>query len=261
MLLGAQTVAAQSEDWAILNEQALALFRQEKYTEALTTAERARAFAVAELGDRHPSVALSDRTAGLIQERLGNLVEAERHFAASVALLEEVLGEDDPSVAVDLGNLARMYRSTGHVAQAAPLLERILYIQERAPEVNALIVAQSQMNLADAYLELAQADGLEEAQELLRRALAIRESELGPTHLAVASVHSALGDVYWMQDRLTDAHAAWSRTLEIREEVLGPLQLPVAESLENLARVLWKTGRAEEAAELEERAAIIRNRP
>ena len=59
------------------------------------------------------------------------------------------------------------------------------------------------------------------AEEPLRRALAIRESAIGPYHREMAPALTYLGGVLRAQGNFAQAQPAYERALDIRERVFG----------------------------------------
>ncbi len=100
----------------------------------------------------------------------------------------------------------------------------------------------------------------QEAEQLLRRSIAIREKGLGPTHLDVAVSLDNLVVLLGDDDRYAEAEPLARRSLAIREAALGKSHPSVASSLNNLGVILDSTGRAEEAEPLFKQALDIRVR-
>ena len=75
----------------------------------------------------------------------------------------------------------------------------------------------------------------QEAISLAKRALAIREKTLGPTHPAVAQSLNSLALLYYSLGDYARAEPLCKRSLAIYEKALGPEHPDVAQSLNNLA--------------------------
>ena len=95
------------------------------------------------------------------------------------------------------------------------------------------------------------------AEELHRRALAIREKALGPEHPDTAGSYNNLAEVLRAQARYGEAEALHRHALTIREKMLGPEHPDTAGSCNNLAEVLRTQGRYGEAESLHRRALAI----
>ena len=107
----------------------------------------------------------------------------------------------------------------------------------------------------------------EEAEALIRHALAILERQLGADHLSLATVINSLRTVLWLQDvgdgntnNAAEIESLFSRELTIREKALNPEHPDVATCLETYALMLRKMGRPREAEPLEARARAIRTK-
>jgi uncharacterized protein (DUF433 family) len=81
-----------------------------------------------------------------------------------------------------------------------------------------------------------------DAEPLLRTALGIYESKLGPDHPDVADTLNKLASLYLAMSRYADAQPLLRRALKIRESKLGPEHPGVAEILNNLAVVYEHIG-------------------
>ena len=112
----------------------------------------------------------------------GDYVAAEPHAALALALWEQLLGADHPSVALAVNNLAIVLFNLGRTGDARQMLERSLASTRRAlgpahPNVAAIL-----SNLGNIHLT----DELDAAQGLFEQALKIREASLGPDHPTLA---------------------------------------------------------------------------
>ncbi|WP_298364784.1 tetratricopeptide repeat protein [Azospirillum sp.] len=97
----------------------------------------------------------------------------------------------------------------------------------------------------------------EQARSLFTRALAIRETALGPDHPDTATCLSNLAELYRAQGRLGEAAPLYARALAICETALGPDHPDTATCLSNLAELYRAQGRLEAAAPLFTRSLAI----
>jgi CHAT domain-containing protein/tetratricopeptide (TPR) repeat protein len=149
--------------------------------------------------------------------------------------------------------VVQLYR-TGKYADAIPLAQRALAINEKAFGTDDPNVATSLNNLAALY----RAQGsYAEAEPLYKRALSIREKALGSDHPDVASVLDNLALLYHYQGRYAEAETLYGRALSIREKALGSDHPDVASVLDNLAALYQAQGRYAEAEPLFKRALGI----
>jgi hypothetical protein len=105
-------------------------------------------------------------------------------------------------VALALNNLAELYQARGRRAQAEPLYQRSLLINERALGADHPNVAVLLNNLAVLY---GNEGRYSEAESHYKRSLAIREKALGANHPDVAAALDNLAALYRNQGRYSDA--------------------------------------------------------
>lgn len=99
-----------------------------------------------------------------------------------------------------------------------------------------------------------------EAEPLYRRALDIRERELGPEHPLVADVLDSQANLCWRQGNYAQAETLYQRALHIRECALGPTHPEVATTINGLANLYSDVGRYQEIEALRRRALRILER-
>jgi CHAT domain-containing protein/tetratricopeptide (TPR) repeat protein len=101
---------------------------------------------------------------------------------------------------------------------------------------------------------------LADAAPVLERALAIREANLGPDDLDLATSLDNLARLREAQGRLDEAGWLFERTLGISEKVLGSTAPATAATQNNLALLYRKQGRYDEAEPLLTRALAAREK-
>jgi len=196
--------------------------------------------------------ALNRQTSQLYDQ--GKYAEATDIAKRALALAEQALIPDHPSVGTALNNLAVLYRSQGLYAEVEPLLKRSLAQREKTLGPDHLDVALQLNNLASLYSSQARHA---EAELLYQRSLAIREKAVGPDHPLVAATLSSLAGLHKNQGRYADAERLYQRSLAIREKVLGPDHPEVGWALGNLALLYQSQGRYAEAEPLSKRDLSI----
>jgi tetratricopeptide (TPR) repeat protein len=191
---------------------------------------------------------------GLLLEAKALHAEAEPLYRRTLAIAEDSLGLDHPTVAIRLNNLATFLRGTNRLGEAEPLMRRALAIDEKSFGPDHPEFATNLSNLA----ELLQATNrLVEAEPLRRRALAIDEKSFGPDHSKVAIDLNNLAALLQATNRLVEAEPLIRRALAIDEKGFGPNHPNVAIRLNNLAQLLQATNRRDEAEPLMRRALAI----
>jgi CHAT domain-containing protein/Tfp pilus assembly protein PilF len=240
-----------------LNKLVEKLYSEDKFREAVPSAERALAIREKSLGPMHPDVAESLNNLAVLYQAQGAYAKAEPHLVRALDINEKSLGPMHPLVANSLNNLAVLYQEQGAYAKAEPLLVRALDIWQKSLGPMHPLVASSLNNLAARY----QAQGAYgKAELLLVRALDIREKALGPMHPKVGSSLNNLAELYWTQGAYTKAEPLLVRALDIREKALGPMHPDVAQSLNNLASLYRAQGAYGKAEPLLVRALDIREK-
>ncbi|HEY4932936.1 MAG TPA: tetratricopeptide repeat protein [Terriglobales bacterium] len=250
-----KVLAVHSDDPVVLNNLALALDAQAKYSEAEPLYKRSLAIEEKALGPDHPEVAIRLNNLGLLYYDQGKYSAAELLYKRSLAIREKSLGPDHPSVATQLNNLGLLYKTQGKYSEAEPLYKRALAIDEKALGPDHSSVAIGLNNLGLLYKTQGK---YSEAEPLYKRALAIDEKALGPDHPDVARDLNNLGMLNSAQGKYSEAEPLYKWALAIDEKALGPNHTSVATIDENLAVTLRKLGRDSEAEAYEQQAAKIR---
>src|ERR1039457_913697 len=141
-------VQAQGSEWERLNAEAISLYKQGRYDQAVVAEKKALQVAEQNVGPDHPDVAQSVNNLAELYTAQGQYAQAEPLYKRSLAIWEKALGPDHPDVATSLNNLAGLYRAQGQYAQAEPLYKRSLAIREKALGPDHPDVARSLNNLA-----------------------------------------------------------------------------------------------------------------
>ena len=101
----------------------------------------------------------------------GHYAEAAKVAQEALEVAEKDLGDDHPTVAQSLNNLAVLYQAQGKYAEAVPLHKRALAIKEKALGPAHPNVATALGNMAGLYRETGRVG---EAKRFEERAKAIR---------------------------------------------------------------------------------------
>ncbi len=189
-----------------------------------------------------------------INQKSGDYEEAQRLSEEALAIWQEALGADHPTVAYALNNLASILSSRGERQAAKLLYGQALAIWEEALGPEHPDVAMTLNNLAALHETLGDYDV---ARRHYERALAILEPALGPEHPNVAYSLNNLGIVYKETGEYEEAKRVLDRAVAIRERALGPKHPSLGISLYNLANVYAATGDHAEAKRLLERSIAI----
>src|SRR5215813_1073756 len=141
------------------------------------------------------------REAGQKARRDGHYAEAAKAFSAALAEAEK-FGPDDHRLAVTLGNLGGVYWAQGKYAEAQPLFERAVAIDENALGPDHRLFAVSLYDLANLYCAMGK---YEQAEPLFKRTIAIDEKAPAPNQAAAAEHRNGLAVLYVGQKKYSDA--------------------------------------------------------
>ena len=89
----------------------------------------------------------------------------------------------------------------------------------------------------------------------------IRQRAYGPVHGEVGQTLYNIGVLHHFQGDLERAEPFYRRALVVQQHALGTEHPDLADTLDNYADILSVTGRRAEAAQLKQRAGIIRAQP
>ncbi len=254
------SVIAQSDELAEaerLNEQAVQLYKQGKYDEAIPLAEQALAIRRKVLGQDHPSVATSLNNLAALYESQGRYREVEPLYRKALEMRQRLLGNEHPDVAASLNNLAALYALQGRYSEAEAFYRKALEMNKRLLSSEHPNMAASLNNLALLYDSQGR---YSEAEPLFRQTLEMRQRLLGKEHPSVAISLNNLALSYTQQGRYSEAEPLFRQTLEMRQRLLGKEHPSVATSLNNLAFLYASQGRYSEAEPLYRKVLEMRQR-
>jgi tetratricopeptide (TPR) repeat protein/predicted Ser/Thr protein kinase len=228
-----------------------------RYDEAIGLARMAR-IQVKLLGDPPRFVAALRNNLGNVYFYQGRHDEAQREFAATLAIELQLYGLEHIDVAWSWSNLGRVMHAQGKAAEARPYFERAVDIAGKALGDHHPVLAPFLGNLALVLNELGE-PAL--ARVHIDRGIRILEATLGRSNRRVSELLVNLGDAFDLEGRHADALAACDEALAIDEPKLAATHLAVGKELRCRGRALVGLGRAADAVPVLERAlAILRER-
>ena len=180
--------------------------------------------------------------------------QAEPLFKQSLALGQELLGENHLDVASSLNNLAEMYSSQRRYEEAEPLFKQALAMRQKLLGDHHSDVAFSLNNLAKLYRRQKR---YEEAEPLLKQALAMRQKLFGDCHPDVLANLGDLANLYLAQGRHEESESFLKQALVMRQKLLGDHHPDVANNLFYLAQLYNTMERNSESLNLMHRAISI----
>jgi tetratricopeptide (TPR) repeat protein len=164
--------------------------------------------------------------------RAGRFEASLPYFQRELDEAEAKFGPDDPSVAVELNNLAEAQRLLDRFDEAEALYRRAVALDEKAGPSNAVGLATSLNNLALVYRGQGR---LDEAERAHLRSLNLLEDAVGPSHPDVARSLNNLATVYREQGKPDQARPLLERAVAIAETTLGPKHATTERLRRNLA--------------------------
>ncbi|ALF56258.1 NB-ARC domain-containing protein [Nostoc piscinale CENA21] len=154
------------------------------------------------------------------------------------------LGEEHPSVATSLNNLAELYLYQGKYSKAEPLYLQALALRRYCLGEEHPDFAISTNNLAYIFLNQGK---YSKAEPLFLQALKLMQNLLGEEHLCVATCLKNLALLYNFQGRYCEAELRSRQALKLIRNLLGEEHLDVASCLNNLALIYTSQERYNEA--------------
>jgi tetratricopeptide (TPR) repeat protein len=192
--------------------------------------------------------------AALDARKGGRLENSAGFLERALALQENRLGSEDPTVTDTLRQLGGVYADQRLDTQAEAAYRRALAINERAYGTRSVEAAAS---LADLALFHRRRGRVDEAIPLMESALDIELEAWGLQHPNVAARLAAVGALYRQQGLYEDAEPYLEDALAVREEVYQPNAPQTATAMTNLAHLYREQERFDEAEDLYQRALAI----
>jgi non-specific serine/threonine protein kinase/serine/threonine-protein kinase len=171
-------------------------------------------------------------TMGEVYRGLGLYPDARELIDEAIDLRIAEMGPSHSDVADAIVHRGMVQEQQGDLEGAAASFTEALSIYEGIEPRDGSAIATTLTNLGGTLSRQAQYG---EALEILERALAVKESNLGTAHPDVASTLYNLGVLHRREERYDTAGALLSRALGIRETALGSDHPSVARTLNSLA--------------------------
>ncbi|MEP6883811.1 MAG: serine/threonine-protein kinase [Gammaproteobacteria bacterium] len=182
--------APQTDVAAVLDDLAKVYAREQRWSLAKQTYERALNIYRHVLGDEHPRVAMSLDNLAIVAQNMGDLKQAENLFQDSIRLHERAYGERHPETAAVKGNYGLFLQRTGRLSEAEPFLRNSVSMALSMYGPDHYKVGYSRVSLA---MLLHDQENLPAAESEFRQALAIYDKSLPANHQyrAAALMHFA----------------------------------------------------------------------
>ena len=226
----AQEAAAKStpglEEAARLTAEAVRLYGEGKYAEALPAAARVLELREKELGPAHPAVGSALVNLAAVEVGLGETDEARGHYRRAVAVLEKADAAAALALVNALEGLARLERDVGG---AVELHKRSLAAKEKAYGPESFQAALSHFNLGH-FAELRR--DYDEAERRFRRFVEIAEKAKGSAEEDLGVALTRLACLQRRKGKRDEAAAFDARADELFSSV-AEKRLPLAGGIIN----------------------------
>jgi len=252
--VAAETVQQEIDQAEQFNQQAMELYQQGKYQEALPLLQRALTICEKVLGPEHDDTAISLSNLAMLHYNLGQYDKALLLNQRALEIREKVLGPEHSDTIDSLQIQASVYQALGQYDDALRLHQRALAIKEKILGPEHAYNVSSLNGLAALYLKFDQYD---KALPLLQRALVIREKSLGPEHADTIATLTYLARLYRMIGQNDKALLLYQRLLAVNEKKFGSEHEKTVNSINELADVSRTMGLYEDALPLLQRSLEI----
>jgi TonB family protein len=196
-----------------LSHEAVRLYDQKKYDDALSPAKRALELREKALGPDHELVATSLYNIAGIYRAQERYSEAESLYKRALKILERRFGVDSKNLTDTMEQLGLMRFVQGSNGDAQKLYLRALAIKEKTLGPEHLETART-LNILGKFFE--RAHNPARAAEYFKRTLAIREKALGPDHRDLAETLENCGCALMLNDEVDEGTQYLERAVKIR---------------------------------------------
>ncbi|HNM48524.1 MAG TPA: tetratricopeptide repeat protein [Candidatus Obscuribacter sp.] len=199
---------------------------QGKYADAEEYYKQALALSKSSGDQVQEAITLND--IGTLYRDMDRYTEAEHVLKRACDILKAQYGANHSFSAAALANLAQVYSRQGRYSEALPMMKEALAAKEAAVGPTHPMVATSLVSLAELNLDQMKSQTAaqneskaREVENLLNRALTIRQEKLGQNNPDTAQVLELLGTLRAKQKSFTEAEDAFRQAISIRETCLG----------------------------------------
>jgi tetratricopeptide (TPR) repeat protein len=242
------------DEAARLDEEAVALYQQGKYRDAIPLFERSLRIFEKARGARHSETVQHKTILASAYDIVGQNAKATKLLEESLAAMESSPGSENSDTADILQLLGKSYVRSGNHANAVPVLQRALAINEKALGPEHPDTGANLGHLCEAYTALAE---YQKAEPLGERALAICDKVYGPDHSNTASALGIMATLYSRSGKITKAVPLCERSLEIKSKTVGPDHMQTAIAMISTAQMYQEVGDYAKAESLYKRALSI----
>jgi len=201
-----------AEEARSLNAEAVRLYKEGKYLEAILPAKRALEIWEKERGKDSEQAATASLNLAEIHQAARNYAEAENFYYRTLKIKEKLLGADSPELCKLLINLGWVQHVTSRAIEAESSFKRAVAIKEKQRGADHPEVADALSNLAAFYQKIGKPKN---SLPLYERMIAIREKSPGENQRdlveAMEQCHCALNQ----SGKHAEASAMWERLVKL----------------------------------------------
>jgi serine/threonine protein kinase/tetratricopeptide (TPR) repeat protein len=238
--------APQTDVSDVLDDLAKVYGREQQWTLAKQTYERALTVDRQVLGDDNPRVAWHLTNLAIVAQNIGDLRKAESRYRDAIRRMERAYGVGDPQTADAIGNYGLLLQREGRLAEAEPLLRSALALALSQYGQEHYKVGYARVSLA---ILLHDQGNLTEAESHFRQALAIYDKALPANHQWRAALLMHFARLLVDRGKADDALAMSDQSLKIWTSTSPATNPSTAQAHAIHAYALAHLGKPREAAE------------
>ncbi|GFF44496.1 nephrocystin-3 [Aspergillus udagawae] len=213
------------------------------YKRALTGYEKS-------LGAKHAHTLTATLNLGDLYKDQGKLDESEKIYNRAVTGYTHALGPAHTFTLTSVQCLGELYSQKGNLELAQAMYQRVFRERESILGPTHADTLESLSCLVNAYLNQ---NKLDEVEALYRETLASYLA-LSPNNIHAMNTLRRLGDLYFDQCRLKDAHGAYQQALTGYTTALGPVHPTTLYALQCLGNIYLDQGKLKEAEDIFQKA-------
>ncbi len=180
------------------------------------------------------ATAIAYNNLGILRQRSGQVDQAESYFRSAISMLERTAPKGAHKLEGPLLNLATVLTEKQQYSNAKPLLLRLLDIRKQLHGPESASVADIHNRLGVLHTRTG---AVELAEAELRRAVTMREKNLGTNHLLVAESCANLGILLMQKGRLNEALPLLRHAAAVTHSSTGPQSAQTTAAWQNLEQL------------------------
>ncbi|KAI6493773.1 hypothetical protein MCOR11_006062 [Pyricularia oryzae] len=193
---------------------------------------------------------------------LGKYEEAEKMLREILALMEKVLGPENPSTFGGIDNLASVFNRQGKYEEGKSeevekMFRETLELMEKVLGPKNPWIFDGINNLVSVFNRQGK---YEEAKQMYRKTLEFRETVLGLKNPSTFANMDNLASLFNSQGKYEKAKQMYRKILKFRERVLGPKNPSTFSNINNLAFIFVNQGKYKEVKQMHRKILGLREK-